>query len=189
MYRFSAVRNRCLHCSHRFCKRCPDEHDHDGWKVYIKFWTSISPPLRKPAGSPEEDGWGDEAAFWETPQNAATTGDIDEEASSTSSEPPESPIEEREESSWASDWLFERHNAVDIGMQVKLAPMAPYLLQRRYSHPSTEQYPRPTTPLQVLMEKESKSPSLSTDIVGMGEDGVLDDAPGGAFIAALEELS
>lgn len=145
--------------------------------------------MRKPAGSPEEDGWGDEAAFWETPQNAATTGDIDEEASSTSSEPPESPIEEREESSWASDWLFERHNAVDIGMQVKLAPMAPYLLQRRYSHPSTEQYPRPTTPLQVLMEKESKSPSLSTDIVGMGEDGVLDDAPGGAFIAALEELS
>lgn len=126
--------------------------------------------------------------LWEPLQNAATTGDIDEEGSSTSSEPPESPIEEREEGDWASDWFCERDNTVDIGMQVKLAPMAPYPLQRRYSHPSTEQYPRPTTPLQVLMEKESKSPSLSTDIVGVGE-GVLDDAPGGAFIAAFEELS
>lgn len=127
--------------------------------------------------------------FWEPLQNAAATGDIDEEASSTSSEPPESPIEEREESDWASDWLFARDNVVDMGTQVKLAPMAPCPLQRRYSHPSTEQYPRPATPLQVLMEKESRSPSFSTDIVGVGEEGILDDTPSGAIIAAFEELS
>jgi len=190
VYRFSAAGNRCLHCSHRFCKKCPDEHDHKGWNVYIKFWTSITPSLRKLAGSSEEDGWEDEVVFWEPLQNAVATEDIDEEASSTSSsETPESPIEEREESDWASDWLFERDNVVDSGMQVKLAPMAPYLLQRRYSHPSTEQYPRPATPLQILMEKENRSPSLSTDIVGVDKEGVLADGPGGAMIATFEELS
>jgi len=127
--------------------------------------------------------------FWEPLQNAVAAGDIDEEASSTSSESPESPTEEREESGWGSDWLFERDNVVDSGTQVKLAPMAPYPLQRRYSHPSTEQFPRPTTPLQVLIEKENRPPSLSTDIVGVDKEGILDDAPGGAIIATFEELS
>jgi len=127
--------------------------------------------------------------FWEPLQNAVAAGDIDEEASSTSSESHESPTEEREESGWGSDWLFERDNVVDSGTQVKLAPMAPYPLQRRYSHPSTEQFPRPTTPLQVLIEKENRPPSLSTDIVGVDKEGILDDAPGGAIIATFEELS
>ncbi|KAG0644894.1 hypothetical protein HOY80DRAFT_2018 [Tuber brumale] len=188
VYRFSAVRNRCLLCSHRFCKQCPDEHDRDGWNIYIKFWTSITPSLRKPPGFSEEDGWGSEAVFWDHLQDTVARGDIDEEASSTSSEAPESPTEEMGESGWTSDWLFERDDVADIGMQVKLAPMAPYTLQRRYSHPYTEQYPRPATPLQVLMEKENRSPSLGTDITGVDED-VLDDVASGAIIAAFEDFS
>ncbi|RPB00650.1 hypothetical protein L873DRAFT_1788834 [Choiromyces venosus 120613-1] len=188
VYRFSAVRNRCLLCSHRFCKQCPDEHDNDGWDSYIRFWSSITPSSIKPSGFCEEEEaeWENEALFWEPLQHIVAGGENDEEESSTSSETPEPPIEEeREETGWTSDWLFERDDAADIGMQVKLAP---YTLQRRYSHPYTEQYPRSTTPFKILIDRGNISP-LDTDNVDVGKEGVQNDVADEVMTPTFEELS
>ncbi|TGZ78684.1 hypothetical protein EX30DRAFT_134002 [Ascodesmis nigricans] len=37
-YRFSAALNRCLSCSHRFCRECISEYDYDGWDAFRAYY-------------------------------------------------------------------------------------------------------------------------------------------------------
>lgn len=58
LYRFSAARNRCLACSHRFCRKCISQIDYEGWDVWNAYWSpsSNSPPIATPT-----------LATWSTP--------------------------------------------------------------------------------------------------------------------------
>ncbi|KAI5791951.1 hypothetical protein EDC01DRAFT_630455 [Geopyxis carbonaria] len=42
-YRFSAALNRCLSCSHHFCRKCISEYDYDGWDEWKAYWAPSSP--------------------------------------------------------------------------------------------------------------------------------------------------
>jgi hypothetical protein len=53
-YRFSAALNRCLACSHRFCRKCISEYDYDGWDRWKAYWAPM-PGTEATSGGGEYD--------------------------------------------------------------------------------------------------------------------------------------
>jgi hypothetical protein len=112
IYRFSAVRNRCLLCSHWFCKRCVDGHDYSGWDRYTSFWASLTPPTAWTEASSdtssdtssETDSWEDEPEHWNSLEDGIIIG---EEVYESGAQDPESPRIPRIPSRGNRGWRME----------------------------------------------------------------------------------
>ncbi|KAA8912321.1 hypothetical protein FN846DRAFT_324488 [Sphaerosporella brunnea] len=93
-YRFSAALNRCLACSHRFCRKCNSEYDYVGWDQWKTYWA----PLPGPESTERDERSGDEdSPMWSGTKNNAEEDQWDVEWLAWSSSYPE-PEEEGGES-------------------------------------------------------------------------------------------
>ncbi|KAF8544675.1 hypothetical protein BDD12DRAFT_434579 [Trichophaea hybrida] len=69
-YCISAALNRCLSCSHRFCRKCISEYDYDGYDEWKAYWADSA---NTGLSSPKDDEYPNQGDDIENPRREGNT--------------------------------------------------------------------------------------------------------------------